>query len=311
MRDDHTLAAGGGDGLHQARPVGMVREHEAAVHAASAARAAQLHPAACEGVAGADEAPRPDAAGHAGRRQYERLLELGLVGRLRHQARRRQGDARFTIGAVERLDGAMHEDRADARVDSGEQALRLAEAVAHEQAWAARLDIAAPPCVDRVEHLALRPPAVDRQAKGGLGDEAVAALRLEGRAGAVVVARARNEVIARCHPHAPSVLEPHLRRAQHMACGVQRHTHAEVVDALAVSRGLQGNRTQPRPQHALPGSRRQIGAVTDTRMVGVGVGDDGARHRPPRVDVEIAGRAIQALGALDQEIGRGHSSLFQ
>jgi hypothetical protein len=28
-------------------------------------------------------------------------------------------------------------------------------------------------------------------------------------------------------------------------------------------------------------------------MVGVGVGDDGATHPPPGIDVEVAGRAIE------------------
>jgi hypothetical protein len=37
------------------------------------------------------------------------------------------------------------------------------------------------------------------------------------------------------------------------------------------------------------------------RVVRVRVRDDGARHRPPRVDVEIAGRAVQALGPGDNE----------
>jgi hypothetical protein len=44
--------------------------------------------------------------------------------------------------------------------------------------------------------------------------------------------------------------------------------------------------------------------MAGTRVVGVGVRDHGPRHRPPRVDVKVAGRAVQALGPLNDEIGR-------
>ena len=98
-------------------------------------------------------------------------------------------DAGGAVGAVERLDRAVHEDRPDRAVDALQDALRLAEAVADQQAGAAGLGVAAPPGVDRREQLGLRLPAVDRQAEGRLGDEAVAAHRLERRAGRVVLAR--------------------------------------------------------------------------------------------------------------------------
>ena len=70
--DDDALGAGGADGRLQARPVGMVAEHEAAVHALAAARAAQLHPAAGEGIAEVAEAPRPGAAVHRRRGDDQR-----------------------------------------------------------------------------------------------------------------------------------------------------------------------------------------------------------------------------------------------
>jgi hypothetical protein len=38
------------------------------------------------------------------------------------------------------------------------------------------------------------------------------------------------------------------------------------------------------------------------RVVGVRVRDDGAVDRPPRVDVEIPGRAVQPGRALDHEV---------
>ena len=51
VRDDHALGAGRVDGGEQAGPVGVVGQHEAAIDAAPAPLAAQLHPAAGEGVA--------------------------------------------------------------------------------------------------------------------------------------------------------------------------------------------------------------------------------------------------------------------
>lgn len=47
---------------------------------------------------------------------------------------------------------------------------------------------------------------------------------------------------------------------------------------------------------AAPGRRAQVVAAAGARMIGMGVGDDGPRHRAPRVDMEVARRAIQALG---------------
>ena len=48
--------------------------------------------------------------------------------------------------------------------------------------------------------------------------------------------------------------------------------------------------------------------VSGAGMVGVGMGDDCPVHRPAGVDVEIPGRAVQALGPGDQQIGRmGHA----
>ena len=70
----------------------------------------------------------------------------------------------------------------------------------------------------------LRPPAVDRQAEGRFGDEdsRSAPARTARRSGCLArVARPRL-VVARRDPDLAAVLEPHLRRAEHMAGRVQR-----------------------------------------------------------------------------------------
>ncbi|MNY76110.1 hypothetical protein D3C86_2155860 [compost metagenome] len=42
--------------------------------------------------------------------------------------------------------------------------------------------------------------------------------------------------------------------------------------------------------------------VASTGVVAMGVGDDRTLDRPPRVDVEIASRAVQAFGSRDDKV---------
>jgi hypothetical protein len=75
-----------------------------------------------------------------------------------------------------------------------------------------------------------------------------------------------------------------------------------VHDALPVRQGLQVDIAQPRAQNAFGRLCGQVMAVARACMVGVRMRDHRARHRPPGVDVEVAGRAIQALRPMDDEI---------
>src|SRR4029450_2188891 len=65
---------------------------------------------------------------------------------------------------------------------AGEEALRLAQCVAEQPRCAPMLTIRPPPGPDRVEHLAVRRPAINGEPKRALGDERVAAHELERRA---------------------------------------------------------------------------------------------------------------------------------
>src|SRR5687767_53472 len=97
-----------------------------------------------------------------------------------------ESDSRRTIVAVQSLYGAVSVDLTDVVVDqSGEQPLRLAERVAKEDRRAASLLVRAPPVPDVGEDLGVIAPAVDRESERALGDERVAALELEGRAGRI------------------------------------------------------------------------------------------------------------------------------
>ena len=87
-----------------------------------------------------------------------------------------------------------------------------------------------------------------------------------------------------------------------MARRVQADAHAEVIHPLAITQGLQRDVTEARTQHALGRRGSQVVAVAAARMIGMGMRDHGAMHRPPWVDVEVAGRAIQAFGALNHEV---------
>ena len=91
-----------------------------------------------------------------------------------------------------------------------------------------------PPAVDFGEHLVGRRPAVDRQAERRLGDEGVAADRLERRTG-----RVRGElVVARDDPDLAAMFQPHLGRAEDVTGRVKRDADAVVIDRLAVGQGV-------------------------------------------------------------------------
>ena len=80
-----------------------------------------------------------------------------------------------------------------------------------------------------------------------------------------------------------------------------------MVDRLAVGQRLQGDLlAEPGAQHALRRRRGEVAAVAAARVVGVRVGDDRALDRPPRVDVEVARRAVQAFRALHDQVFARH-----
>ena len=74
--------------------------------------------------------------------------------------------------------------------------------------------------------------AEDRQAERRLADEDIAGERLEGGAGRVGLAL----VIARDDDALPALREPDLRRAQHVAGGMEAHIDVAEPQALAVAR---------------------------------------------------------------------------
>jgi hypothetical protein len=98
------------------------------------------------------------------------------------------------------------------------------------------------------------------------------------------------------------VLEPDLRRAEHVAGRVQAQRTPKWSTTSPYGQRLQVDLAEPRAQHAFGRRRGEVMRVAAARVVAVRVRDDGAIDRPPRVDVEIAGRAVQAFLALDDEV---------
>ena len=100
--------------------------------------------------------------------------------------------------------------------------------------------------------------------------------------------------------------QSHLRRAQNVAGRMQAELHTVDDQHLAMGQALQRDRTQARAQHAFADGRGQVGGMTAPGVVGMCVRDHRTRNRPPRVDVEVTWRAVQALRALhDQVLGHG------
>ncbi|MNF83995.1 hypothetical protein D3C84_663360 [compost metagenome] len=88
-----------------------------------------------------------------------------------------------------------------------------------------------------------------------------------------------------------------------MAGGVETQGDAVMQQSLAIRQSLQVDvLAQSRTQNSFTGCCRQVMLVTGSGMVAMGVSDDATLNRPPRVDVEIAGRAVQAFGTRDDKV---------
>jgi len=91
------------------------------------------------------------------------------------------------------------------------------------------------------------------------------------------------------------VLDPHLGRAQDVAGRVQRQVIAVEVDGLPVLQQLdRGLVSQACPEDVAALAGRQVVPAPLAGMIGMRVGDDGAIHGAPGVDVEAAGLAGKA-----------------
>ena len=116
----------------------------------------------------------------------------------------------------------MDVDRPAGWIHAGQDALRLAQGVGEENTGAAGGLVSPPPLVDRGEDRFGRRPAVDRQAKGGLGDKGMAGYGIEWGAGGGGLGL----VVAADNPRLAAILHAHLGRAEEVAGGVEGDDHA-------------------------------------------------------------------------------------
>ena len=153
---------------------------------------------------------------------------------------------------------------------------------------------------DLLQHSGLGRPSIDGKSERRLGDEHVAAYRLEGGACAVRL----GFVVAGHDPDLAPVFQADLRRPQDMPGRVERDSYAPLLDPHPVFDGIDHRvAAHSHLQHPGPLGRGQVALAPPAGVVGVGVGDHRSRHRPPRVDEEIPRGAVQpAVGRVEQHV---------
>ena len=92
------------------------------------------------------------------------------------------------------------------------------------------------------------------------------------------------------------MFDPHLSGTEDVSGAVQTQLHGTELEDFAVVDSVRGH---IHPQ-ALAQNRQAIAlcpvmAHAGAGMVAMAMGDDGASHLAPGIDVEVAGRAIQAV----------------
>ena len=144
-----------------------------------------------------------------------------------------------------------------------------------------------------------------RQGKCRLGDEDIARDKFERRAGRIsdvlIVAGRNNPQTIR--------LDRDLRRAEHMAGGMERDADAAEVDAFAVADRLRGagKVLAVAQAHQIERFlRRQHRAMARAGMIGMGVSDQRPLDRPCRIDVEGTELAAHAGRRRHQDVFRSH-----
>ena len=278
----------------------MVGDDEALVEASPPSHSAERHPSRCHRHARLSEDVEPAAAGDARRRDHERLTSAHFSRAGRHPVDWRQPHAAGAVGLHHLHHRTMADDWSDGGIDRRRQPLRLAERIGQQHARAAGIAVGPPPGVDlRGDRFRIL-PAIDRQAEGGLGDEHIALHRLERVAGWVGL----ELVVARHHPGHAAVRQSHLRRAEHVPRGMERHLDAIDGERVPVPKAVDRCRvSHAAAEHEHAGGRAEIAAAAGAGMVGMGMRDDRAGHPPPGVDVEIALGAVEARISHSEQIG--------
>ena len=190
-----------------------------------------------------------------------------------------------------------------ATIEQGlQEPLRFSECVAEQHRALPILQTALVPGDHVVDDEVGVGPAVQRQAEGALSDEGVAADGLKRRAGGI----GRAFVVATDHPDFAGDLDADLGAAEDVPGRVQRNECVADPARLVKRHALKRSATQTALQDLLIADRGEGVFGEGARMVGVAVGDDRPRHRPPRVDVEVASGAVQATVGQRENVRTRH-----
>src|SRR5690606_10453817 len=81
--------------------------------------------------------------------------------------------------------------------------------------------------------------------------------------------------------------------------------YAVVFYHFAIGECLECDLAEPSAQYALTRRGGEIVTVADASVVGMCMCDDGSCYRPPGVDVEIAGYAVQAFLSYHHQLPHG------
>ncbi len=201
-------------------------------------------------------------------------------------------DARLAIDLHAHRDRAMQQCRL--RLPSaqfGQYALRLAQRIAVQDGRFAAFGAFAAPGRNIGRDLGGVGPAIHRQAEGRLGDEGVAGHHFERLAGGIGLAL----VVAGGDPDLAIHLDAHLRRPQHVSGRMQRHACTPQLKRFTIRMRVIDLVAQAPLQDGQALARAVVLAHAAAGVVAVTMRNHRARHRPPRVDMEIALRAIEAL----------------
>src|SRR5205814_8962154 len=275
------------DGAEQARPVRMIGKDEPAIEAPSPPGAANPQQAGGERLLEAAEPLHPGRSPCSDWREDQLSQQAALIADV---PRLRQPDAWLANDTCERLDNPVPPDRpiVDAR-DLRQQTLRLAQRVAEQDRRLLR--VALPPGHDLARDGGGRVPAEQGERVRRLGDEDVAAQRLERSAGRIRLPL----VISGKDPDARVALDSRLRASQHVPGGMQRKRHPTDRPPLAVAQRLDAGTLQPAAQQGGGLGSTEIGGGPRARVVAVRMREHRALHWQERIEVEPAFRAVEAL----------------
>ena len=102
-------------------------------------------------------------------------------------------------------------------------------------------------------------------------------------------------VVAGDDPHLAIRLQANLRRAEHVAGGMEGDGHLAQLVPFAVRPPLDRRALEPVPGDGQPRLGAEVGGAARSGVVGVGVGENRPRHRLPGIDVEAAAGTVEAL----------------